>query len=106
LRIDNPPHLEWRRAQGQEKRASQQLNKSTTSLKESHLRSALKGFTWRIVATTTTIIIAYFITGEVGLALSIGAIEFVGKIFIYYLHERIWQAIPRGGVRDFFRFRK
>jgi uncharacterized membrane protein len=75
-------------------------------LKESHLRSVIKGFTWRIVATTTTIIIAYIITGEVGVALSIGAIEFVGKIFIYYLHERIWQAIPRGGVRKYFGFNK
>ena len=75
-------------------------------VKESHLRSAIKGITWRIVATTTTIIIAYVITGEVGTALSIGMIEFVGKIFIYYFHERIWQAIPRGGVRKFFRLNK
>jgi uncharacterized membrane protein len=75
-------------------------------VKESHLRSALKGFTWRIIATTTTVLIAYAITGEVDTALSIGAIEFVGKIFIYYLHERIWQAIPKGGVRKFFRITK
>jgi len=79
---------------------------STEQNKESHLRSVLKGFTWRILATTTTIAIAYAITGEVGTALSIGAIEFVGKIFIYYLHERIWQVIPRGGVRKFFEFNK
>ena len=26
-------------------------------------------------------------------------IEFFGKIGIYYLHERAWQAIPRGHVR-------
>lgn len=80
--------------------------KNQQNVKESHLRSVIKGFTWRIVATTTTIIIAYAITGEVGTALSIGAIEFVGKILIYYLHERIWQAIPRGGVRGFFGFKK
>jgi len=71
-------------------------------LKESHLRSALKGFTWRLIATTTTIVIAYIITGEVKTALSIGAIEFVGKIFIYYLHERLWQAIPPGSLRRIF----
>ena len=67
--------------------------------KESHLRSLLKGFTWRIVATTTTITIAYFITGEIGDALKIGAIEFVGKILIYYFHERAWQMAPRGTIR-------
>ncbi len=71
--------------------------------KESHTRSILKGFTWRIVATTTTVTIAYFITGEVGDALKIGAIEFVGKIFIYYLHERAWQLVPRGRIRNIFK---
>jgi len=67
--------------------------------KESHLRSVLKGFTWRILATATTVTIAYFITGEVKSALQIGAIEFVGKLLLYYLHERAWQSVPRGSVR-------
>jgi len=67
--------------------------------KESHLRSLLKGFTWRIIATTTTMTIAYLITGEIGDALKIGAIEFIGKIGIYYLHERAWQLAPRGAIR-------
>lgn len=71
--------------------------------RESHLRSILKGFTWRIIATTTTITIAYIITGEIGDALTIGAIEFVGKIFIYYLHERAWQVMPRGSVKSWFK---
>ncbi|MEZ4883897.1 MAG: DUF2061 domain-containing protein [Chitinophagales bacterium] len=70
--------------------------------KESHLRSILKGFTWRIIATSTTITIAYIITGQVGDALKIGFIEFFGKLFIYYLHERAWQLVPIGGVRKLF----
>jgi uncharacterized membrane protein len=69
--------------------------------KESHLRSILKGFTWRIIATTT--LITYFITGEIGDALKIGAIEFVGKIFIYYLCERAWLLIPRDKIRNTFK---
>lgn len=68
-------------------------------LKESHLRSLLKGITWRIIATATTVFIAYFITGQIGDALKIGAIEFVGKILIFYLHERAWQLVPRGSIR-------
>ncbi|MBX2814539.1 MAG: DUF2061 domain-containing protein [Saprospiraceae bacterium] len=67
--------------------------------RESHLRSVLKGLTWRIIATTTTITVAYFITGETSTALTIGGIEFIGKIFIYYLHERAWQMAPRGSIR-------
>jgi len=43
------------------------------------MRSALKGFTWRLVATFTTIVIVYCITGEQAKALQIGAIEFVAK---------------------------
>jgi uncharacterized membrane protein len=74
---------------------------SETSIqKESHLRSILKGITWRVIATSTTIGIAYFITGHIGDALKIGAIEFVGKVFIYYLHERAWQLVPRGKIRS------
>jgi len=71
--------------------------------KESHLRSVLKGVTWRIIATSMTITIAYFITGEVGDALKIGAFGFIAKIFVYYLHERAWQIMPRGSVRSWFK---
>jgi uncharacterized membrane protein len=69
--------------------------------RESHLRSLLKAMSWRVVATLTTTIIAYFITGEVETALAIGSIEFVLKFLIYYMHERAWQLIPRGGIRAF-----
>lgn len=68
--------------------------------KESHLRSVLKGISWRIIATTDTILIVLLITclyGEcsIGSALKIGAIEFVLKLLIYYFHERIWQNLSR-----------
>jgi len=68
-------------------------------VRDSHMRSVLKGITWRITATTTTVVIAYFITGEVGDALKIGAIEFVGKLLLYYLHERAWIRVPSGAIR-------
>ncbi|HEY5678599.1 MAG TPA: DUF2061 domain-containing protein [Pseudomonadales bacterium] len=66
---------------------------------ESHLRSVAKAFSWRVVATLTTMTIAWMITGEVDTAIMIGGFEFVLKIFIYYLHERAWQLVPRGAVR-------
>ena len=55
--------------------------------------SLAKTTTWRITATLTTIIIAYFIIGDVEAALAIGGIEFFAKMVIYYLHERIWNRI-------------
>jgi len=57
-------------------------------LKETRLRSLLKAFSWRIVATLTTALIAYGITGEIKTALAIGGIEFFLKFAIYYAHER------------------
>ena len=67
--------------------------------KESRLRSFLKGLSWRIIATSTIICIVYFKEGSIETALEIGAIEFFFKFIIYYFHERLWQLVPRGGVR-------
>lgn len=82
----------------------EQADQATTLPRtESHVRSMLKAFSWRIVATTTTTTIAYGMTGQVRTALSIGGIEFFIKFFIYYAHERAWQLVPRGAVRSLFR---
>jgi uncharacterized membrane protein len=62
--------------------------------KDSRTRSLLKGLTWRVVATTTTIVIVWALTGDTRIALQIGAIEVVAKIIVYYLHERAWQLLP------------
>ncbi len=80
-----------------------ELQKLEKQYKDSRFRSLFKGFTWRIVATLTIVIIAYIKTGDVTLAIEIGAIEFVVKYILYYLHERIWQSIPRGASRKFFK---
>lgn len=74
--------------------------------KESRLRSILKAFTWRIVATTTIIIIVYLKTGSIQGALEIGAIEFVIKFILFYLHERAWQVAPVGTIRKVFKVKK
>jgi len=72
-----------------------------TELRESHLRSFSKALSWRIIATSTTITIAYMLTGE-GTAAAIGSIEFFAKFLIYYMHERAWQLAPRGSVRRLY----
>ncbi|MEK9656770.1 MAG: DUF2061 domain-containing protein [bacterium] len=62
-------------------------------------RSIVKAFSWRITATVTTVCIAYIITGEVTAALSIGFVEFFAKMFLYYIHERVWNRIALGRVK-------
>lgn len=70
--------------------------------RESHTRSLLKTITWRIIATSTIIAIAYFTTGDIDVALKMGSIEFFVKMILYYFHERAWQTAPRGSIRKIF----
>lgn len=53
-------------------------------------RSGMKALTWRTVATLDTFLIAWFITGEVLIGLSIITIEVLTKFILYYFHERAW----------------
>jgi adenylylsulfate kinase len=41
-------------------------------------------------------VIVYLFTGELALAASIGVIEVVAKMFLYYLHERGWGLVSHG----------
>ncbi|MEE9575187.1 MAG: DUF2061 domain-containing protein [Gammaproteobacteria bacterium] len=63
--------------------------------RESSLRSLVKTFIWRIIATLITFIIAYLVTGELSIAAAIGGIEVIVKSICYYFYERIWQYVPR-----------
>ncbi len=67
--------------------------------RESRLRSLLKAITYRITGTLTTAAIVWIATGELTMALTVGAIEPLVKVVIYYFHERAWQLVPRGEVR-------
>lgn len=61
-----------------------------TTIGESNLRSLAKTISWRAIGTLDTILISYLVTGEVAMALSIGSVEVVSKMILYYLHERVW----------------
>ena len=63
---------------------------------ESHLRSILKGITWRLGGTTVTILVAWLFTGSINIAAKIGLIETVLKIGVFYIHERVWNRINIG----------
>ena len=59
------------------------------------VKSVIKAVSWRIVGTIDTMIISYFITGKVTVALSIGSAEVITKTILYYFHERVWAHIHR-----------
>ena len=59
-------------------------------MKNAKKRHVLKTITWRILATLTTTIIAWIISGDPTTGLTIGGIEFFVKMPVYYIHERLW----------------
>ena len=59
-------------------------------------RTFSKTITWRITASLTTFLIAWTLTGDVLIGASIGSIEAIAKIFLYYFHERIWNNLNWG----------
>jgi uncharacterized membrane protein len=63
---------------------------------DNHFRSILKGASWRAVGTIDTIILSYIFTGKPGTALKIGAVELFTKIFLFWLHERVWMRLGFG----------
>lgn len=74
----------------------EQVQKSQTSVDEKLQRSILKTISWRIIGTIDTILISWLITGTLALAFSIGAIELVSKMALYFFHERAWNKINWG----------
>ncbi|MEA2027913.1 MAG: adenylyl-sulfate kinase [Campylobacterota bacterium] len=64
--------------------------------KETNRRSIVKGISWRVVATTTTIIIVYIFFGRLDLAIAAGLLETVAKVGLYWAHERAWFKIRWG----------
>ncbi len=63
---------------------------------ENHTRSLVKAISWRITGTLDTVLWAFIITGKLKWALSIGLVELVSKIFLYYFHEQLWNKISFG----------
>ena len=59
-------------------------------------RSGIKAVTWRGIATLDTFLIAWFVTGEPLVGLSIITIEVATKFMLYYVHERAWSKMEWG----------
>ncbi len=65
-------------------------------MRESHARSILKGITWRVIASATTMTVVYIVTGDLTLMASVGVVDILAKVFFYYLHERSWGKVKWG----------
>lgn len=67
----------------------------------SHKRHIAKAITWRLVGSLDTMVLSWIITGNPLTGLKIGVSEVITKMFLYYLHERVWFRIDlsKTGIR-------
>jgi uncharacterized membrane protein len=63
---------------------------------ESRKRHIAKTFTWRLVGTMDTMLLAWIISGNPMIGLKIGFAEVITKMLLYYLHERAWYRVNYG----------
>lgn len=63
---------------------------------ESKRRSLMKGLTWRITASVTTMLIVFIMTGNLALVAGVGLADVTLKVFFYYIHERVWGRVHWG----------
>ena len=66
---------------------------------EKPYRSLVKAISWRVTGTIDTILISFLITGQAKWALTIGFVELFTKVFLYYVHERIWNRLSFGRIK-------
>jgi uncharacterized membrane protein len=58
----------------------------------SDLRHLIKSFSWRVLATVFTFILTYILISNVNTSFKITSYEFFTKIFLYFIHEKIWHS--------------
>lgn len=63
---------------------------------EKPLRSFFKSISWRIIGTLDTVVISWWVTGTLQMAFTIGSIELITKMILYFFHERLWNIIKWG----------
>lgn len=63
---------------------------------EHHLRSLIKGVSWRVIGSLDTFILSYLVTGNAKWSVSIASVEALTKIALFYVHERVWERLAWG----------
>jgi uncharacterized membrane protein len=64
----------------------------------SRKRHVLKAVTWRVLATSATVVIAWWVTGDWRVGIEVGSVEVFAKMLLYYLHERFWYKFVGLGI--------
>ncbi len=65
----------------------------------SYKRHIAKTISWRIVGTIDTVLLSWFITGSWKAGLTIGGVEVITKMILYFFHERLWYKYSKFGLK-------
>ena len=66
---------------------------------DSKSRSIIKSVSWRVISVIATYTIVYLFTHDSKMAISIGIVDMLLKLFLFYFHERTWTHIRWGRTR-------
>lgn len=64
----------------------------------SYKRHIAKTVSWRIIGTLDTMLLSSIITGSWTIGLTIGGVEVITKMVLYYFHERAWYKFSKFGL--------
>ena len=53
-------------------------------------RHLAKTLSWRFIGTLDTMVLSWFISGDLSVGLKIGGFELISKMVLYYFHEQLW----------------
>lgn len=65
----------------------------------SYKRHIAKTISWRIIGTLDTILLSWLITGNWKIGLTIGGVEVITKMVLYFFHERAWYKLSKFGLK-------
>ena len=70
---------------------------------DSQKRTIVKTLLWRFIASGTTVVVVFALSGNITFGLTAAAIGIPLKLFMYYFYERFWMSsIEWGKVSDDF----
>ena len=64
---------------------------------DSQKRTIVKTLLWRFIASGTTVVVVFALSGNIALGLTAAAIGIPLKLFMYYFYERFWATTVEWG---------
>lgn len=65
---------------------------------ETHVRTIVKGISYRVLASVLTFGLTYLLTNSIAIATALGSLEAASKLVLFWIHERLWQRIRWGAA--------